>query len=305
MKAPTEHLAHDLIALRHKEHQRNVIAGIVVIGIAILIGLLAYQHHSTKDGIVLHTILDRGYKLEPGSQVMLSDVSVGTVEGLQLLENNRVRLSLRVKPEFQSFVRVNTVVTVGMDNPFQNAVILLSDTSPGDPVQTGMSLKSTPGKDIVEEAKLAFERIQHSFEDILQNTKIVSENMSDSNGDWRSFLREMHSTSTKLDQAADLILGNIQSRRSLAGVAFNDTVTAREFSESVRDIHRISQQAGQITDSATLVINNLQAGAARVPVIADNMETATVKVNSLLDRVGNSWFFRGSRDSTPRSRTGY
>jgi ABC-type transporter Mla subunit MlaD len=224
--------------------------------------------------------MDRGYRLKVGSPVLLSDIIIGDVSEITLSPGgDTVTAVIRVFPAYAASLPSPVKAGIGQENLISPAIILSRDDS-GAATVPGI-IAFVPGRDLQSEAEQLIATMKQELGSAVENIRVFTEVLNDSTGDVRRFGREMAAGAATFRQAT-LVLhtGVSDPTRGAAGVLLNDPRTATAAARIVTRVDSVSASMAQVSDSAV----RITAG----------VDSAVVKTNDLLDRLGQNRFLFGA-----------
>jgi ABC-type transporter Mla subunit MlaD len=289
-----------------------------------VIGLRESEFLSRHTGVELVASFRQGHSLRAGSKVLLAEVQIGEVQSVKLLhdpqaDTDRIHVEVRmqIKGEYKRTVPVGTVAEIRFGAlEFANCVVLVPPDTPTSTMLTsGAQIATREGADMLEEARTSFAQVSRDLLAIVANIKMISDNVVDTDGDYRRIVDNMASSSSDAERILSQTRAAFESRRSVAGVLLNENgATTRQIARTLdsadRATTRIEAMADTFTlqtDTVTAIIGNAYRASALMPTVMTQADATLTAVRVLVTNVGKSWLFggpSGAQDS-PVSRTGY
>lgn len=133
-----------------------------------------------------HTYLSRGYNLKPGSPIYIMDIEAGKVDKIELTENNRVKVSLKIFEDFSKRIGRDSVIIVTSPSILggNNLEIIPTKGKDGGVPEGGLIYS----EDMEEGKKLltGFEKksMLKNLEETVENLREISALLNDPEGDF-------------------------------------------------------------------------------------------------------------------------
>src|ERR1700744_4311196 len=125
---------------------RRIAVGVfIVLGILILmVGIFTIggQHKAFVRTIRLHVIFDDVQGLQPGNNIWLSGMKVGTVKTIAFYGKSQVAVTLNVEKAAQPHIRKDSKARVGTDGLVDNKIIVIDGGNAEEAVNDNDSLSS-------------------------------------------------------------------------------------------------------------------------------------------------------------------
>ena len=188
--------------------------------------------------------------LQPGNNVRLSGINVGTVEDISIVSDTSIRVEILVDESTRRFIKKDAVAGIGSEGLMGNKVIILN---PG-----------TGGKKEIEDNDTVQTIQPISMDDIMVSLKSTIDNTS--------------TITTSLSK----ITNNIQSGKGTIGRLLMDQSMARNFDSSIVNLKQGSEGLRNLVDSSKnnfarnfdSIFVNLKEGSAGLKVLADKAKSS-------------------------------
>ena len=109
------------------ESQHKIKLGIFVIAGSLLLILGLYMIGKNKNifgrTITITAYFDNISGLQPGNNVRYSGIDIGTVDGVRILNDSTIEVSMNIKDEMVEIVRMNSFASIGTDGLMGNKLI--------------------------------------------------------------------------------------------------------------------------------------------------------------------------------------
>jgi phospholipid/cholesterol/gamma-HCH transport system substrate-binding protein len=188
--------------------------------------------------------------LQPGNNVRLSGINVGTVEDISIVSDTSIRVEIIVDENTRKFIKKDAVAGIGSEGLMGNKVIVLN---PG-----------TGGKKEIENNDTVQTMQPISMDDILVSLKSTIDN-----------------TSTITGSLAK-ITNNIQEGKGTIGRLLMDQSMAQNFDSSITNLKQGSEGLKNLVDSSKVsfaqnfdsIFVNLKEGSAGLKVLANKAKSS-------------------------------
>jgi phospholipid/cholesterol/gamma-HCH transport system substrate-binding protein len=188
--------------------------------------------------------------LQPGSNVRLSGINVGTVEDINIVSDTSIRVEILVDENARKFIMKDAVAGIGSDGLMGNKVIILNPGTGGK--------KEIENNDIVQTIQpISMDDIMVSLKSTIDNTSTITSSLSK-------------------------ITNNIQSGKGTIGRLLMDQSMAQNFDSSITNLKQGSEGLRNLVDSSKVsfaqnfdsIFVNLKEGSAGLKVLADKAKSS-------------------------------
>lgn len=306
--------------------RRQLALGIFIsIGIAIfVVGVLTIggQHKAFTRSIQVHVIFDDVQGLQPGNNVWLSGLKIGTVKRVSFYKNAQVEVILAVEHEAQAHIHRDATARVGTDGLVGNKIVVLTGGSDSLPLiaDGGVVLASHTAS-----LQEMFGTLQGSGADlrvIAANLRVMSDRLLAGRGTLgkllndNSYAEQLRVTLARLREASlagDRMLGNLegfserlQHSTGLVNELLSDTVIYERLRSAAQRFDEVSAKASMFADTLRVAgrgLNDPNSPAGVIlhdGVIADqlqrtmkNLEVSSEELRRDLEAVRHNFLLRG------------
>lgn len=303
----------------------------VKLGLFIFIGLLFFLagvlaigniNNSFTKSINVVAIFPQVSGLQPGDNVWLSGVKVGTVKELQFMPNSDVMVNINLEKKLSQYIPKNALAKIGSDGLIGNKLIVIysGDISKGA-INTNDTLKVEPT--ITNEDMMA--TLQANNQNLLAITtdfKTLSKNLVSGEGSVGQLLTNddlynnlstsvaaINSAANKLNtMSASLVLftEKMNTDGNLANSFVEDTVLFSQIADAIVKLNEAAATAKKITEnletttdkinqntnSVAGVILNDPAASENLKQSLINLESSTKKLNENMEALKHNFLFR-------------
>jgi len=282
---------------------RTVRLGIFIIFSAILFTVAVYLIGQKKDifssTFTLKVLFNNVNGLQPGNNVRLSGINVGSVLSVDIQNDSTIEVRLRIRENVRTHIKQNAVVTIGTDGLMGNMLVNISPgrgeapiVNDGDLLQSYSRIKTD---DILKTLTITNENAAILTSDLLEIVQeikhgkgTVSYLLYDTTLRQQVFLtvsnlkkatQQTNAILTELNQMSK----DVNEGRGLAGWLINDSLTQKKIALTLDGLHEASTDIHASTDSLNQLITNLSAGQGPIPALMKD----TAMVNDLRQTLKN------------------
>lgn len=307
-------------------NKRAITVGIFIfIALAIFIaGVLALggQNKTFADTFTVRAIFSDVDGLQPGNNVWLSGVKVGTIKKIGFISNAQVEVAINIEEKYQQYIHKDSKAKISSDGLIGNKIIEIYGGTPQSPVaQTGDVL----GVDKALSMDEMLNTLQENNKNILAITtdfKEVSKGIAAGQGTLGKLLKDegivnqveamlasLQTTSRKADaMVADLAAytSKLQSKGSLTNSLITDTVIFSRLRSTMDQVEQASSTANALvedlratsqrlnaTDGAVGVLLNDAETAAQLKETMRNLQSSTQKLDENMEALQHNFLLRG------------
>jgi phospholipid/cholesterol/gamma-HCH transport system substrate-binding protein len=237
-----------------KTASQKILLGVFVI-LGLLIFILAVYFIGDKQKMFgktnhLETVFNNVNGLQLGNNVRYSGINVGTVRGIQMVNDTTIRIDMIIDIAIFSYIKKDAIATIGSDGLVGNMIINIIPGKGNEPsVQTGDEIPS-------------FNRIR--TEDMLSTLNITNKNAA--------------SLTANLLKITDKIIKG----KGTLGSLLNDTLISRDLKETMQYLKLTTKSASETVSKIDKIVASLDNNNNVLGVIKD-----TAVANNLKNTIGN------------------
>ncbi len=230
----------------------------VFIGFALIVTaifLIGNKESMFSKTLNIHAYFKSIEGLRRGSPVRLSGIDVGTVNGIQIVANEKgqVEITIRLKQEMQKFITTNTRATIETEGLVGNKVITLvlsKETAP----------QIEDGGTIIGVDPFAFGAIIQEVEGTVNNIKDLSKSMAsviakidNGHGSLGKLVNsdDLYNNTNSLIKTADKSLVSISNKLDTVSIVINSLLTG---------VQSIVSNVDTVVSDIDKIINNIKSG---------------------------------------------
>lgn len=290
-------------------------------GLIILIALFLIQGASKElfaDHVKITTFATRSFGLHEGSPVKMLDISVGNVKSVELTEEGKIKIDIRVRKDYSRFIRQN----VTTPDTERGSFVTLSST--GLDI-LGPALLITHGDltlpQVQGDALLPFKEKSSPLDDTLKNVKklmdsITSEKnsigrMLNDKGELFDILKQIltginatlkkseeltgKSTGlveklTTLIERLDKTLEKMSSPTSSLGAFLNDKSFFETFSSAIGKLNSILGETRGAMDLFKKILSDFTGASSLVPELTSKLDGLLMNTKEITDALKKNFF---------------
>ncbi len=130
-----------------KKKSKYIKLGIfIVAGLSLFLFALFYigsQENLFTKTFSIYSIFGNVSGLTQGSSIQFAGINVGTVESMEIIGSDKVKVNMSIIKDVQKFVKKNSEATINSDGLVGNKVLVISPGSPDSPsIESGDSIHS-------------------------------------------------------------------------------------------------------------------------------------------------------------------
>lgn len=255
----------------------------VVASLAMVITQAAKQgFFSAKTTLLLEA--PTGVDLRPGMDVKLSGFKIGSVSTVDLNENARVDLQLRIEDEYMKWIKPDSLVSIAREGLIGDSYLMITAGSEAlAPLGEGDAVKfeGTPGfADLAQD-------LRNRILPIIDGVTTMLNTLNDPKGDFRGTMHEVHKMTADLHETR---------RRVDTLLASLDNVAAKEVPETLasveKELNALTVRADESLSKLDGTLLSAQSAADEAAKTAKSaasaIDTASPRVNRMLDEAGTA-----------------
>jgi phospholipid/cholesterol/gamma-HCH transport system substrate-binding protein len=279
---------------------KRVAVGVFIsIGLAILIVAvftIGGQHKAFVKSIRLHIIFDNVQGLQPGNNIWLSGMKVGTVKSIGFYGNSQVAVVLNVEKQAQAHIRKDSKARITTDGLVGNKIVVIdggSDQAP--PVADNDSLQSEHVAG-TQELMTTLQASNGNLLEITGNLRTISKRLTESQGTLGQLIND--------PAIADRLRASIDNLRTATAGSEAMIANLKDFSDRLRQPGGLASQLA--TDTTVFsrlkgAVTQLGQAAAQVDEFSNSLRTAGAALNDKNSPVGTLLHDQEAADNLQRT----
>jgi phospholipid/cholesterol/gamma-HCH transport system substrate-binding protein len=265
--------------------RKRVAVGVFIfLGLAILvIGVftIGNQHKAFVKTITVRIIFDDIQGLQPGNNVWLSGMKVGTVKKISFYGNSQVEIVLNIEKEAQSHVRKDAKARISTDGLVGNKIVVLSGGSETSPAIANNDQLQSERLAGTQEMITTLQASNSNLLEITGNLKAISKKLTEGQGTLGELIND--------PAIADHLRNSIDHFRAAAANSEKMIANLQEFSDG---LHKPGGLANElVTDTAVFqqlraTVSKLNQAAAGASDFSSSLRAAGDGINDKNTPVG-------------------
>ncbi len=299
----------------------------VIVGTLILVFTLYFignkQQLFTRN-IVVYSEFENVNGLQTGNNVRYSGIDVGNVSKIEMLEESKILVEMRIEEATGSFMKKNAIATIATDGLVGSMVVNIlpgNDSIDAPRLNSGdtiVSYSRIAAADMLSTLNVTNENAALLTADLLKMTNKILEGkgtlgvlLTDSlmANDVRQTLVNLKNTSKETNRAILRLnekLDKIDMENSLAGVLFNDTVSKNQLQEVITNLSGASEEISRVSLEIEKTMNTINQGEGAFNYLMTdkglvknldstilNIKESSVKLNENMEALRHNFLFRG------------
>ena len=297
----------------------------VVIGTALLV-LAAYlignRQNMFGQTFTISAVFKNANGLQNGNNVRFSGINVGTVNGIEMMNDTTIRVYMLIEKKMQKHIKKDAVATIGSDGLVGSMILNLI---PGE----GTAPLILEGDELRSYSRIATQDMLSTLNTTNENAAIltadlmkVTQAMTKGKGTIGRLLNDtlmaadLKQTITNLNNASrdanytiqkiNDMVGKINFEKSAAGVLLNDSLNGLKMQNVLSNLEQSSIEIAKITKNMNTVIVDVKEGKGAINYLANdtilvnsldhtikNIEEASIKFNENMEALKHNFLTRG------------
>ena len=246
-----------------KTGKRLAVGIFISLGLAILlvaVFTIGSQHKTFNRSIHLHIIFDNVQGLQPGNNIWLSGMKVGTVKAVDFYHNSQVAVTLDVESKAQPHIRKDATARISTDGLVGNKIVIIDGGTESAPV---VSNNDSLQSEHIAGAQELMSTLQASNSNLLEitgNLKTISRRLTEGQGTLGRLIND--------PDIADRLRSSIDHLRNATAGSEKMIGNLEVFSDRLRQPDGLANRL--ITD--TTVFNRIKGAVARLDQAAEQVD---------------------------------
>ena len=309
-----------------KKNSRAVIVGLfILVGLVLLVAVvltLGGQKKTFAKSINVKAIFDDVSGLQPGNNIWLAGVKIGTVKSIEFDSNAKVVVTLGILSSTRQYLHKDAKAKIGSESLIGNKIIVLTEGTKQAPL-------IQPGDILGIQTTINTEEMMNTLQDnnknllaITSDLKLISQQLVSGKGSLGKLLQDETLINTLQTSAGSLrgatanaqkfsadlsgYTAKLQSKGSLANDLVTDTVIFSRLRNTVSQLQLVSESAKNFVNqlekagsglnnssSPVGVLLNDQQAAADLKATLSNLQLGTQKLDENMEALQHNFLLRG------------
>ncbi len=267
-----------------------VAGGFILFAVAIF--LIGRQKNLFNPVFKLTTTFHNVSGLQVGNNIRFSGINIGTVEGINIINDTTVQVDMIIQRSVQQFIKKDCMVLIGSEGIIGDRILVITQsTSDAHQVLGGQSLKSvepTETDAIIASLSVTAKHVEIITDELAQ----IMTNINQGNGTLGRLIQD----STIAEDINETI---INFKKSSAGVVENMDVIMKSFNKTAGNVLISSNQLAEIVTN----VNQGQGTIGRLiqdTTVAENINQTIINLKNSskglddnLEALKSNFLFRG------------
>lgn len=308
-----------------KTASQKINLGLFVI-IGLLIFVLAVYFIGDKQNMFgktnhLETVFNNVNGLQLGNSVRYSGISVGTVRGIEMVNDTTIRVDMIIDKSIFSYIKKDAIATIGSDGLVGNMIINIipgngnqSSVESGDEIR---SLNRIRTEDMLSTLNVTNENAAKLTANLLTITdKIVKGKgplasllndslISKDLGETMHYLKLTTKNASETMIKIDKIVASLDNKNNVLGV-IKDTAVANNLKNTIINLNKSTTEINKMVTHLNATILNIKEGKGAINYLANdpklvrqidstmtNINAASIKLNEDLEAMKHNFLLRG------------
>jgi phospholipid/cholesterol/gamma-HCH transport system substrate-binding protein len=264
--------------------KRLAVGIFISLGLAILlvtVFTIGNQRKTFIKSIRLHVIFDNVQGLQPGNNIWLSGMKVGTVKTIDFYGNSQVAVILNVERKAQPHIRKDSKAHISTDGLVGNKIVVIDGGSDAVPAVSDNDSLQSQHLAGMQEMMTTFQASNSNLLEITGNLKTISRRLTEGQGTLGQLIND--------PEIADHLRTSIDHLRNATAGSEKMIANLEAFSDHLRQPDGLANRL--ITDTTVFnqikgVVTRLDKAAAQVDQFSQSLKTAGAGLNDSNSPIG-------------------
>lgn len=312
--------------MRNRDPQNLKLGIFILVGITIFVFAVYFignRQNLFGNNTRVYSVFKNVNGLQTGNNVRFAGVTVGTVKGIDIVNDTSIVVSMMIGEKTMHLIKKNTQATVSSDGLVGSMVVNLI---PGDsigypPIKPGDTIESISKiatADMLTTLNTTNENAALLTADLLKITNAINkgegtlgalikdEEMSSNIKKSIESLKSLTAQASHSINKFNGILSSVNLDESVAGVLLNDTIAAKDVSQMITDLNKSVEEINLMTANLREFSEDLKAGEGALNYLVNdttfvkhldetikNAESASEKLDENMTALKHNFLFRG------------
>lgn len=306
------------------QRSRNIRLGIMVLSGLLLLVTAMYVIGNKKNlfgsTFQISAYFENVNGLMEGNNVRLAGVDVGTVNGIEIINDSLVLVEMVIENKYRTIIKKNAMVSLGTDGLMGNKLVkIVSVNLPSSDIEDGDVLSSFQPFE-TESMLRTLEETNEGVSEVVENLKLFSEKMNDPNSFWgllsdtnvsnsisSAIIDIQKSGKYTVSMTRDLsaIIKDVRDGKGAIGEIIQDTLFSIKLNKTMTNLQNLSDSLMAISSDFNTLTQQITRGEGAVGTILsdtlfdqnlnktmENLKNSSEKLDENLDALKQSIFFR-------------
>ena len=291
---------------------------IVAISVFIFIPFYINYLHSKEKFLTYYTFFDSTYGIKQNSQIFYLEMPIGYVEKIEIIDLNRVKITLKINNKFKEFITISSKISIlsslGLNTIISGKGLQVITTQKDSILPEGSIIKSIPPENINSIIKkFEIDKLSKSIKQIILNLEKLTTQIVDKNSPFQKSLNSIDKLTNNLatKPTLEVIVGK-QNFNQTSNLLNNLNLTLlktqkllkeielilkqKEIKTSIKEIEQTLKTVKKITNNIFEITNTIKKGTNKENI--QKIEEILNKTNHLLNKIQSIKIFQPSKIDT-------
>jgi phospholipid/cholesterol/gamma-HCH transport system substrate-binding protein len=253
--------------------------GLVILLVAIF--TIGNQHKTFIRSIRLHIVFDNVQGLQPGNNIWLSGMKVGTVKSVDFYGNSQVAVTLDVERKAQPHIRKDSRARIGTDGLVGNKIVVIEGGSEAAPTVSNNDSLQSEHITGTQEMMTTLQASNSNLLEITGNLKTISHRLTEGQGTLGRLIND--------PEIADRLRTSIDHLRNATAGSEKMIADLEAFSDRLRQPDGLASRLASDTTVFTQIkgaVARLNQAAGEVDQFSQSLRAAGTSLNDTHSPIG-------------------
>lgn len=269
----------------------------------------------------LEAVFNNVNGLELGNNVRYSGISVGTVRGIQMINDTTIRVNMNIDKAIFPYIKKDAVATISSDGLVGNMIINIipgngnkPSVEPGDEIQTFNRVRT---EDMLTTLNITNKNAAKLTENLLKitneiikgkgtlgsliNDTIIAKDL----GETMRYLKLTTKSASEALTKIDKIVSSLDNKDNVLGV-MKDTAVANNLKNTIANLEKSTTEINKVVTNLNATILNIKDGKGAINYLSNdqelvqkidstmtNINEASAKLNENMEALKHNFLFKG------------
>jgi phospholipid/cholesterol/gamma-HCH transport system substrate-binding protein len=253
------------------------------------------------------------FGLQKGAEIDILGTPVGTVDQIEVAENDRLEAVLKIQGDFVRFIRTDSVAVIKRKFGVAGDAFVDITVGQGAPIElTGEAvIECRKDTELLEIVQQVVEQVQQAtlpaiaeLQKTLMEYRLLAQDMRNPQGNLQQILVRVHSSVGHVDS----LLAGLEQGEGTAGKLLKDPAMAEhvekilvnidqtigQLNGALREVETILNHVKQATAVLPEAVDTVRGELRDVPGVVLNTQTTLHETEKLLEGLQQHWLLRGA-----------
>lgn len=269
----------------------------------------------------LEAVFNNVNGLELGNNVRYSGISVGTVRGIQMINDTTIRVNMNIDKAIFPYIKKDAVATISSDGLVGNMIINIipgngnkPSVEPGDEIQTFNRVRT---EDMLTTLNITNKNVAKLTENLLKitneiikgkgtlgsliNDTIIAKDL----GETMRYLKLTTKSASEALTKIDKIVSSLDNKDNVLGI-MKDTAVANNLKNTIANLEKSTTEINKVVTNLNATILNIKDGKGAINYLSNdqelvqkidstmtNINEASAKLNENMEALKHNFLFKG------------